>query len=411
MSDTVIFIDQIFTSSGVETYIYRMSKWLRKNKYNVILLLPENCEDVDDKLLNDTRSLGVDILFSLPKGKGKSGMPTFKLKLNVPNKTKIYMLSTTITDLYISESIMYSNPDYEYVNIAYMLHPESFIINNKSSLINKILFLNDYKQISSNLISQNVLYFLSEEHRNSFVQNVYKSEISDRIIRLGVFINEINYSSIKERYSYKNKKILTISRFDFPFKNYLKGLIKSIKFMNEEVYLEIIGWGNGESELKEIIDQESIEIKQRIKIIKRVSYSELQEYFKDAYLYVGEGTSVLDALNSSLLAFVTNEYDDNCKTDGYFFKNYNVTTTECKKYQIKDILNNALDLSEEQYKSQIEKDYNKFCELYDINTIMNQILNIKNKKIHVISKYRIRKYVLKNNILNILRYLFKLIRD
>lgn len=399
---TFIFIDQIYACGGVETYIYRMSKWLISNEYDVILMLPEKCSEIDEKLLEDTRKLGVKILFNLPVPNNHNyGMPTFNIKLNLPEKTKVYIISTTIADLYIAEALMYSNQNINFINIAYMLHPEAFVYkDDKSNFFNKIFFNREYKKIKTKLIKNNILYFLSEEHKKTFVHTTYKKQIDGRILRLGININDLNKEKILHHYNKREKILLTVSRFDFPFKNYLKGLVKSLAVIdNQNIRMKIIGWGKDEKELVKTIKKLPSSLQQRISIIGGVSYSELCDYLNDSYIYIGEGTSVLDAINNNVVSIVVNEYDDECKTDGFFSDNYNVTTTSCTKYKIDYLLNKVLSFSEEEYVEQFMKDYKTFEEHYNIDKVMNLITSIENNNAHSITKFQIKKYMIQKYIL------------
>lgn len=403
---TFVFIDQIFTSSGVETYIYRMSYWLIKHGYNVILMLPENCRKIDNKLLEQTKKIGVDIRFNLPTFGQDEALPNFKIKLGLKEASEVIILSTTILDLYIAEAIIYSNSKCRFTNISYMLHPKAFVIN-KYDRFSKLCMINTYKKISKRLIDNHILHFLSEEHKKAFLSENNYENVENRILRLGMFINEYDYSIISKKSTLK-KNILTITRFDFPFKDYLKGLIESLKSIkNQDVTLTIIGWGEGENELISIIKKQPLDIQNRIIILKGVSYFELSNYFNDTYLYIGEGTSILDSLNSSTLSIVVNEYDEDCHTDGYFSQNYNVTTTNCTKYKIVDFLDRALSLSNEEYISQFNDDYIRFKDTYDIEIIMNQLLSIKNTDIHSITKFQIYKFIIQKRFFNFVKKLIR----
>ena len=389
MNDTFVFVNQIFTSSGTETYIFRMSKWLKEHKYDVILLLPENCSQIDDNLLKNTESLGVKVDFCIPSLSNGMGIPDLNYKLSLDKSVKITLITFTVETLFIAESIMYANPEYDFTNITYMVHPNSYIYKSKNSnFIRRGIFNPMYSGISSRLVDNRILYFLSENHKNIFIKSTFHKEIKDRILRLGTYINGLNVD--KTRNHYKQRKIVTVSRFDFPFKDYLKGLIDSLEKLDKNVSLNIIGWGQDEEELMSYIEKKRDNIRNRINVIKGVTYQNLQKYLDDAFVYIGEGTSVLDALNNSLLSIVVNEYDRSAKTNGYFYDNYNVTTTECNLYQIEEFLKIVFSMSEEEYITQVKKDYNRFVDIYNINNVMKEMIAIKNNNTHAISKKEIK---------------------
>ena len=118
--------------------------------------------------------------------------------------------------------------------------------------------------------------------------------------------------------------ILTILRASFPFKGYIFGLVRQVVTLVSEfpkIRLQIIAFGEQENELQSEINNIPSELRSHVEYIGRVSYERLVDYFKVADLYIGMGTTVLDAANHGLPVLVVNSYTYESESFGYFSDN------------------------------------------------------------------------------------------
>lgn len=125
-----------------------------------------------------------------------------------------------------------------------------------------------------------------------------------RIVRIPVDIVDFNCEILNERARRKDKiKILTIARADFPWKGYMFGLINYVRKYGVEknLYLHIVTYGPGESEIVNFYNGLEENIKARITIQGKTEYEALELLYCDSVVYVGQGTTVLDAAQRGLL--------------------------------------------------------------------------------------------------------------
>jgi glycosyltransferase involved in cell wall biosynthesis len=113
--------------------------------------------------------------------------------------------------------------------------------------------------------------------------------------------------------------ILTVARL-VDVKGYVAGLIKTLARIQQTAGLRfrliIVGDGPLRSKLEK--DAESSGIGCRIEFVGTVPYAELKEYYVKADIYVGMGTTVLEAASAGVPAIVAIAYTENFLTTGVF---------------------------------------------------------------------------------------------
>ncbi len=98
----------------------------------------------------------------------------------------------------------------------------------------------------------------------------------------------------------RNRKpfsILSVTRADFPFKGYLKGLIEVCTQLcrDHPIQLTIISYGVDIDQLHQWIDMAKDDGFSDITLIGETPYHELEKYILSSNLYIGMGTTVLEA--------------------------------------------------------------------------------------------------------------------
>ncbi len=119
-----------------------------------------------------------------------------------------------------------------------------------------------------------------------------------RHVNIGIDIVDISDSSIWNRAVNRKKlKLLSIARAEFPFKGYLIGLINLLEVINTdyEIDVDIVSYGNSIDKLKKAYLERKFPANVNIKLHGKKDYTELKQFFSDCNLYIGMGTSILDA--------------------------------------------------------------------------------------------------------------------
>lgn len=124
----------------------------------------------------------------------------------------------------------------------------------------------------------------------------------------------------------KNLKILAVARASFPFKGYLLGLIDTISEHYHEMpdcKVTVISTGDDIDQLKEKIHAVNRNVDNRITLIEGVRADRLYEYYTQSNLFIGMGTTILEAAECGTPAIVAHPYINRFLSEGFFHENTN----------------------------------------------------------------------------------------
>lgn len=358
----VIFTYTNFILGGAETLILRMSEWFMNNNTKVYII----CNSIDDLLKNEYEEKNLKIYISNKKKDILSLI--FKKELD----KKIIVVNFFFEEYLNCEQL---RKKHQFYNFFYVVHPHRTIvgkklpnhISNVCKRIYKKMFIQMYEK-------ENIIYMdeecikIMEDYYSLNLPKAYKN-----IVRLPIKVQDVKTPS-------KNKKfnILTISRFDFPFKGYILGLIEDFAFLakqNPEIILTIIGDGKDKDKVIKKIEELDKNIQKKIYLIGNVPYSELNTSFASASVYIGMGTTLLDASNMKLPVIPVLGYTYQNFSSGFFYKMPNFLGTDFNNYNsiaIKslDLIKDIISMDNNQYQNLCEKNYKEFCKVYNIDKIM-----------------------------------------
>lgn len=207
------------------------------------------------------------------------------------------------------------------------------------------------------------------------------------IFNLPIRVKDWNENDIKRRKKHDPFAITTITRMDFPFKGYILGLISwfkknAVKF---NLRLTIIGDGPSSNELFNGLGGLEDEIHLRVTYTKNVPYDQLNTVFSCTDLYLGMGTTLIDAANSLALAIPVKAYTRELCVDGMFSDNIDLLIAEKGSGNFDELFLSVYNTTEEEYYNLIYHQYLSFKNAYDIKKMTQFILDSSYKK-HIISR-------------------------
>ena len=215
--------------------------------------------------------------------------------------------------------------------IFYVVHFDALkIIGNTSSTFLRWLRKKYYAPVIKKLGKSNAIVAMDElclEHTKLYYGF---DEFIVKIVRVSVSLSKegISLDNIEKKFLVKQKNILAIARAEFPFKGYLLGLIR---LMNSGVLpvnynLYIVSYGEDECLLKEEFEKCSDAVKNRIFLLGKTRYDDLKSLFKKAHVYVGMGTTLIDAVKQGVIAIPVASYTENVECDVFFHENIKLLT-------------------------------------------------------------------------------------
>lgn len=157
--------------------------------------------------------------------------------------------------------------------------------------------------------------------------------------------------------------IITVSRFDFPYKGYILGLVRAygrLKKKYDNIKLDIIGYGLGERELREVINQLPEEVKSGITLHGEVSPIQINKYFEKASLNIGVSGAVFDGAKNGVLSIIArNWYQEECEVYGFLSKeNRHMTTASSEGTIVDSLIEDVINMSDDEYKKLCLESYN-----------------------------------------------------
>lgn len=356
--------------NGVAAYYIRMFEWAKNHNYKCVLLLREDCKIASiwtEKIKELDISVEYFKLFSLELSQSAYHWSA--------NDEKFFI--TADIHCYLRLKRMEYNGVFTCSKILwYVFHPQTTRIYE-----NKILNF-PYKKWCLSQLENGVIFMDLECALDC--KKYYKTTFDLPVIRLGESIPKKDDFVIRSRMKERKKifTILTITRFKFPAKGYLLGLIDTFGKLSSkypDIQLKIIGDGKGKKQVLEKIASLSLDIQQKIEYIGNVPYDNLKEYFKISHIFVGMGTTLLDAAGYALPGIVATAYQTGDLSVGRFSENYDnlggniyLSNRRCSCFykEIEKILN----MDDEQYYKAEEEAYSTVDKYYNLEVVMPQIL-------------------------------------
>lgn len=152
-------------------------------------------------------------------------------------------------------------------------------------------FASKIKQIFSGLNSKSVVFF-NENSRDSYSVFFEVDYSSAALVPVGVNVPEVNDGSIGSSYS---SRILSIGNL-YDFKTYNEHVINclpSIIKVKPDVSYEIYGEGPNEVRLRALVH--SLGLERSVFFKGAISYGDLPKVLEGSFLFVGSGTSIVEA--------------------------------------------------------------------------------------------------------------------
>lgn len=241
-----------------------------------------------------------------------------------------------------------------------------------------------FKRLSKKTIydlSSNGNMICIDEETIRYTQNYYLDTSLDiEIARVPEDIQPFDPHVIKEKFNQNSFNILTIARAEFPTKGYILGLIDWFKRddIPSNVTLTIISYGNGINFLLQAISSIPEAKQKNIRLVGKTDYNELQKYFTDAKLYVGMGTTILDAAQAGVISIPVKPFTYNLFAVHTFEQDYRTIGVDKNlnlENRFDELFKEIYSFSEQQYLEVAVNSRNAVIEHYSSEKIAAQLKN------------------------------------
>lgn len=368
-----------FIMGGIESYYVRMFEWAFRKKINASLIILEG-NYIHEKWYNVLCDLNVKVAYYARNIFENSIIDKNGNEVLFSNKCKYQVITTDIHSYLRMKRI---REKYRLYSMSVIMY--SFLPSNGVGSVKKILnlpFIPYFKKMKDSAL------IMMDEECKMYCEERNNIKLSKECIkRLGIVIPELPQELILRRAENREDtfNILSISRMDFPFKGYILGLLDVFERMKKKypsMKLTLIGKGKDSEIVRKRILCMNKSVQQDIKLIDEVEYSNLKIYFEDSQLYIGMGTTLLDAGLSGLVGVTATSYQCGEKTTGYFVNmpnniSGNLTILNAKEIGMEECINRAINCSKDEYIALSIKNYECIRAEYDIEKIMPKLFAIE----------------------------------
>jgi hypothetical protein len=370
---TVVIFCEKMAIGGTETLIMRLLSWYSAKNFRVVLLTLKEIDSI---------ALSVDInKIDFEHYIYNVGNKIFSTKdgvsLRFDKKEKVWVNTQFLPEFLICYNLLRSNKfNCFFIHTIFIVHPySSFLFGENFNFLGRTLM--------KILLRDSNLLFMDEACVAACIDfyNLDKNNFNLQIYRLPFLVSS-DESTVAIKSISPLFNILTISRFEFPFKGYVLGLINAFANIchdyDGEVQLTIIGYGRDKFKVDELINSLPVQVSNKITVLDEVPYSKINEYIEKCSLFVGMGTTILDAANLNKMIIVPVAYQNSNLTTGFFHENYNVIGEVFREegvYETFEVLIiKALNYSQNDFIDISKKSKAVLREHYDINLIAKKII-------------------------------------
>lgn len=268
---------------------------------------------------------------------------------------------------------------------------ELFLENHFINPIVKKKTYNTMKYMYHYWYNTNQLLFCNKRHYET-LQSVYNINFvnpEQYLLKSVIKINNFNEILVKERFN--NRKyfnIISVSRFEFPHKGYVLGLIDDFeKFSSKhkDARLKIVGSGPGEHLLNKRIEKLSSEVKDKINLVGELSPIELEKYLKNMDINIGVAGSITTGISNSVLSIPVRHYSYNCECYGYFHNEKSQLINDAPGIDVLGYIEEVYAMDYNKYKDVCTKDFEKLISMKEFNP--DYIFEINNNDYESIRNY------------------------
>lgn len=363
-----VYFKEDLLLGGTELLIERLSKNFKKTVSNIIVVTKSCVTDIRNRYhKNNIKILEVS----------KWNDKELKKALKSFGNFYIRAITFSIEDF----CIIYSCKSNKIKTLLYTVYFNQLIIGGETK--NRIaLYL--VKYISANILntllkSKNIVCMDEHTVDNTYKYYMNKLKIHREDIyylRIPVDIVDINKTDLYDRARSNLNSILTIARADFPWKGYILGLMDYVadNWRKYNLKLHIVSYGNGEKDIKLRYNTYDVETQNRIILQSKTDYDELERLYRNTKLYIGQGTTVLDAAQRGILTIPVVPDTYQIIAEDYFDDNpFRVTVPLEIENNFNTLMSRFYSLDRDEYINKAVKGRLSVTEMYGTESVCKEI--------------------------------------
>lgn len=354
-----VFVYRNIISGGCESLIIKLGRQLKKGGYRVICICETISEYEKDAFFRNQIPVKEITMWA--------GLSQYIKKLDCNEELDIltFEWKTFCTVFFCKKK--------NKKTVLYTIHPKTLIgfgdkddprgiHKNKSGRFIKTLAKQRHLIVMDEIASGNAIDF-------------YGTAFDMKMIRISV---DMEGRTGQEFQSFLPGKprMLTAARAEFPFKGYLFGLIRWFgEYKDTELMLDVVSYGEGIDFIRQEIEKLPLHKRDKIVLHEGMRYDELMHLMMRITIYVGMGTSILDAAKQGVISIPVQPgtYDVLC--NGFFHEHPDyVCADEGLGYiEFTTLVNKVLQMKKEHYREIQKQNIEIVRNLYNTQVVAKSI--------------------------------------
>lgn len=263
------------------------------------------------------------------------------------------------------------------ITLLYAVHYKTLAPGTDSSFLRKNITKKVLLPILYKGIKSGNIFGMDEQTTNTAIR-YYNNQIPrPEIVRIPVNCVDV----MKRKTDHDSFNILSIARAEFPFKGYLLGLVDlfaELKEKHPRITLTIVSFGRDIKQLEEKIESVS-QYKDDIVLIGKTDFDMLEVYYRKADIYIGMGTTILDAAVRGILSLPVVAYEEKVYVSQWFHENPFIVAVEKETQELTDPrqkIEEVISMDNQEYQGYAELSHRLVTENYSTSAVTRKILEI-----------------------------------
>ncbi len=403
----VIFMREYLLMGGIETYVYEQAKLL-KEKGALVIWVKHPKGLIDDSFKHIFYDGKTIVLEKLHRRKLKNIVREFDAEITI---VTFHIESYAKADLFKRNfklcpvHTFYFVPNFTgsmlYLEEAYEGAKREKVRDHMGQIIRKMQS------------GENIRYF-SMKHIDKMTKNYQYSIEEYNDYYVPPRLSECDFDEERCRNLARRERfnLFTVSRFDFPHKGYVLGLIKAYAQLKEKyprLELTIVGYGKDEDRIYQTLENLPANIREDIHLFGKASQDELNDYYADANLNISVAGCCSTGAKRGTLSIPARHFDYSCEVYGFLPESRPYIISEEPGEAVIPYIEAVLNMSEDEYCEKCRKGY----EIFNDSSIKlrKNMLEIKNlKNVPTLSKGDVG-YIYFNRILSRIKSKIRIRKD
>lgn len=170
---------------------------------------------------------------------------------------------------------------------------------------------------------------------------------------------------LKGKISRKEFNLISVTRFQFPHKQYLIGLIKDYGILKKkypQIKLHIVGYGPGQSLVNETINNLDKDSQKDVTLYGELGAEEIAQLMNGMHLNISvAGSVVVGARNGVLSIPARNFCEGECEVYGFLPESYELITATKPGMRAINYIEEVINMSDDEYEEKCRESYYACC--------------------------------------------------